>query len=74
VPGDIRDLAIEATHYFKDEEVDKLLVALSAIGVAASAGTLFNGGIAAVVKSGISLLKVAHKSKYIPSWMSRLIL
>jgi hypothetical protein len=29
--GDIRDLALEGTHYFKDEEVDRVLVSLSTI-------------------------------------------
>jgi hypothetical protein len=69
--GDIRDLALEGTHYFKDEEVDRVLVSLSTIGLVASASTLFTLGSSAVAKSGISLLKLAHKSKRIPSWLSK---
>jgi len=71
VIGDIRDLALEGTHYFKDEEVDKVLVSLSTIGLVASASTLFTLGSSAVVKSGVSVLKLAHKSKHIPSWLGK---
>lgn len=69
VLGDIRDLAIEATHYVRDEEVDSLLVALSGIGLVATAGTLFSRGSTAVVKTGVSVLKLAQKSKRIPFWL-----
>jgi len=71
VIGDIRDLALEGTHYFKDEEVDTVLVSLSTIGLVASASTLFTLGSSAVVKSGVSVLKLAHKSKRIPSWLNK---
>ena len=67
--GDLRDLGIEAAHYFKDEKVDSLLVTLSSIGVVATASTLFSGGSSTVVKSGVSVLKLAQKSKGIPSWL-----
>ena len=69
--GDIRDLALEGTHYFKHEEVDPVLVSLSTIGLVASASTLFTLGSSAVAKSGISVLKLAHKSKRIPMWLSK---
>ena len=71
VLGDIRDLSIEATHFLKDEEVDKLLVSLSMIGLVASASTLFTLGSSSVAKSGVSLLKLAQKSKAIPPWLSK---
>ena len=70
VIGDIRDLALEGTHYFKHEEVDPVLVSLSTIGLVASASTLFTLGSSAVVKSGVSVLKLAHKSKRIPAWLN----
>jgi len=73
VLGDIRDLVIEATHYVKDEEVDSLLVALSGIGLVATAGTLYSGGGAAVIKTGVSVLKLAKKSKRMPSWLGSFI-
>ena len=69
--GDIRDLALEGTHYFKHEEVDPVLVSLSTIGLVASASTLFTLGSSAVAKSSISVLKLAHKSKRIPMWLSK---
>jgi len=69
--GDIRDLALEGTHYFKHEEVDPVLVSLSTIGLVASASTLFTLGSSAVAKSGVSVLKLAHKSKRIPPWLGK---
>jgi hypothetical protein len=67
--GDLRDLALEGTHYYKDEEVDTVLVSLSTIGLVASVSTLFTLGSSAVAKSGVSVLKLAHKSKRIPTWL-----
>ena len=72
--GDIRDLALEATHYFNHEKVDTLLVSLSSIGIVASAGTLFTLGSSSVAKSTVSVLKLAHKSKHIPSWLSKYLI
>jgi len=67
--GDLRDLALEGTHYYNDEEVDTVLVSLSTIGLVASASTLFTLGSSAVAKSGVSILKLAHRSKRMPAWM-----
>ena len=72
--GDIRDLILEGTHYYNDEKVDKVLVALSGIGIVASASTLFTLGSSAVAKSGVSLLKLAQKSKAIPLWLNAYLL
>jgi len=69
--GDLRDLFIEGSHYFKDEKVDRVLVSLSTIGLAASATTLFTLGGSSVAKGGISVLKLAQKSKSIPGWLQR---
>jgi len=68
--GDIRDLALEGTHYFKNEEVDVVLISLSTIGLVASVTTFFTLGSTAFTKSGVSMLKLAHKSKRIPLWLS----
>ncbi len=68
--GDIRDLALEGTHYFNDEEVDAVIISLSTIGLVASASTLFTLGSSAVAKSAVSVLKLAHKSKRIPAWLN----
>ncbi len=69
--GDLRDLAIEGTHYFKDEEVDTVLVSLSSLGLVATAGTLFTAGAGSTVKGGTSVLKLAQKSKMIPLWLGK---
>jgi len=72
--GDLRDLALEGTHYYKHEEVDQVLVALSTVGLVASASTFFTLGSSAVAKSGVSVLKLAHKSKRIPAWLSKYLI
>ena len=69
VLGDLRDLALEGSHYFKDEEMDTVLIALSSIGLIASLSTLFTLGSSAVAKSGISVLKLAHKGQALPHWL-----
>ena len=69
--GDLRDLAIEGSHYLKDEKVDKVLVSLSGIGLAASVTTLFTMGGSSVAKGSISVLKLAQKSKSIPLWLQQ---
>ena len=74
VIGDLRDLVLEGTHYLKHEEVDPVLVSLSTIGLVASASTFLTLGSSAVAKSGISLLKLAHKSKHIPPWLSKYLI
>jgi hypothetical protein len=74
VVGDIRDLFVETKHYLNNEKVDTLLFALSGIGLVATVGTVFSAGSAAVAKAGISVLKLAQKSKRIPSWLSKFII
>jgi len=68
--GDIRDLILQGTHYYHNEEVDQVLVALSTVGLVASVSTLVTLGGSAVAKSGVSMLKLAQKSKAIPAWLS----
>lgn len=68
--GDLRDLVIEGKHYYDDKKVDKVLVSLSTIGLVASASTLFTFGGGSAAKSGVSALKMGHKSKLIPTWLS----
>ena len=69
--GDLRDLFIEGKHYFKDEKVDTVLVSLSTLGLAASASTLFTFGTGSIAKGSTSVLKLAHKSNKIPTWMEK---
>ncbi len=72
--GDLRDLSIEGYHYLKGEEVDKVLVALSTIGVVATGMTMMSGGSSAGVKGGVSALKLVQKSGKMPPWMQKYIL
>lgn len=68
--GDLRDLAIEGEHYYHDEKVDSVLVSLSTIGLVATVSTFFTFGGSSVAKSGVSALKMGHKSNLIPAWLS----
>ncbi|HHD83749.1 MAG TPA: hypothetical protein ENK93_02625 [Campylobacteraceae bacterium] len=72
--GDIRDLSIEGYHYLKGEEVDKVLVALSTIGVAVTGLTVISGGSSAGVKGGVSALKLVRKSGKMPLWMQKYLI
>ncbi len=72
--GDLRDLTIEGYHHLKGEEVDKVLVALSSIGVVASGATLASAGAASPVKGSISFLKYAKKSASLPTWLGKYLI
>lgn len=83
VIGDIRDLGVQGWNYVQGEEVDEVLVALSAIGVAATgaqiasvASTAASAGTTAPAvagstsaKTAIVTLKVAQKLDKLPKWM-----
>ena len=69
--GDIRDLSIEGMHYANDEEVDRLMVSLSSLGLLATATTLYSAGATAPIKGSISLLKSAKRANKIPSWLQK---
>ncbi len=72
--GDLRDLSIEGYHYLTGREVDKVLVGLSSIGVAASAATVLSAGSSTSVKGGVSVLKFLRKSRKMPLWMEKFII
>ncbi len=72
--GDLRDLAIEGYHHFTDKEVDKVLVALSTIGVVATTATVLSAGSSAPVKGGVSTLKFIKKSGKMPKWLELFII
>ncbi len=72
--GDLRDLTIEGYHHLKGEEVDKVLVALSSIGVVASGATLASAGASSPIKGSISFLKYAKKSAALPTWLSKYLI
>ncbi len=72
--GDIRDLTIESYHYLNDKEVDKVLVALSSIGVIASGMSIISGGSLVSLKPAISFVKFAQKSGKLPKWFGKHII
>jgi hypothetical protein len=74
IVGDIRDLLIEGNHYLHNKEVDEVLVALSSIGLIASASTIFTLGASTVPKAGVSLLKLSRRTKQMPTWLGKFII
>jgi len=74
VIGDVRDLTIAGTNYAKGKEVDKTVVALSSLGILASASTLYTLGATAPVKSSISVLKFGKRAGKIPNWLNKQII
>lgn len=83
VIGDLRDLAVQASRYLRDEETDPVIVALSALGVAATgaqllsgAGTVASAGAASpalagstAAKQGIVTLKALRRADSLPPWL-----
>jgi hypothetical protein len=72
--GDLRDLTIEGYHHLNHQEVDKTLVALSSIGLIASASTMMSAGATSPFKGSISFLKIAKKSGNLPTWLNKSII
>jgi len=62
VVGDIRDLGEQGLAYARGEEVDQVIVALSGLGVALSAGTIASLGAAAPAKFGVASLKLLMRA------------
>ncbi|TCT05552.1 hypothetical protein [Aquabacter spiritensis] len=60
--GDLRDAAREGWHYAQGEEVDTLLLGLSAAGLALTAGTYATLGGGAPARMGLSLVKAAKRT------------
>jgi len=71
VIGDLRDLAIEGKHYFSNEKVDSVILALSTVGLIASASTIYSFGATTPVKGTLSLLKYAKRTNKLPAWLSQ---
>ena len=68
--GDIRDLSIEGSRYYHDKEVDKVVVALSSLGLVATISTVYTLGATAPIKTSISVLKYAKRADKLPKWLS----
>ncbi len=75
VIGDIRDLTIQGNNYFNgDKKVDKVVVALSTLGLVATVSTIYTMGATSSAKSAISILKYAKKVNKIPIWLEKAII
>ena len=73
VIGDIRDLAIQGNNYINDKEVDNVVLALSTLGLVATASTIYSLGATAPAKDAISVLKYAKRTKNIPPWLGKVL-
>ena len=74
VIGDIRDLSIEGVHYYDDKKVDKVVVALSSLGLIATISTIYTLGATAPIKTSISVLKYAKRADKLPTWLSNTLI
>jgi hypothetical protein len=70
VIGDIRDLSIEGANYYNDKKVDKVVVALSSLGLIATLSTVYTLGATTPIKTSISVLKYAKRANKLPKWLS----
>jgi len=74
VVGDVRDLHTEYTHYQKKEPVDELVATLSGVGIGLTALAIGTAGSAAPAKAGVSLVKMAKKTrKLTPAFQKQLL-
>lgn len=60
--GDLRDAGREAIHWARGEEVDPLILGLSAAGIAATGATYATFGASLPVRAGLSALKGARRA------------
>jgi hypothetical protein len=60
--GDLRDAGREAIHWAKGENVDELILGLSAVGIAATTATYATFGASLPVRAGLSALKGARRA------------
>lgn len=68
--GDIRDAVREGSRYAQGKEVDPLILGLSAVGIAITAGTYASLGAGTPARVGLSLVKAARKTGRISSRMA----
>jgi len=71
VVGDIRDLTIEGMNYANDKKVDEFIVALSSLGLLATASTVYTLGATTPIKGSISVLKYGKRANKIPYWLQK---
>lgn len=73
--GDIRDAVREVSRWAAGEKVDNLVLGLSAVGLAITAGTYASLGTGAPARIGLSVVKAARKTGRLGTrlgeWMTR---
>jgi hypothetical protein len=62
VVGDVRDAVREGKRLVDGEQADNVILGLACVGIAVTAGTYVSLGIAAPVRVGLSIVKVARKT------------
>jgi len=68
--GDIRDMIREGSHLATGKEADHLILGLSAVGIAVTAGTYASLGTGVPARTGLSLVKAARKTGRISARMA----
>jgi hypothetical protein len=68
--GDIRDAVREGSRLAQGQEADRLILGLSAVGIAITAGTYASLGAGAPARMGLSLVKAARKTGRISARMA----
>jgi hypothetical protein len=73
--GDIRDAAREGSRYVRGENYDQLILGLSVVGIAITAGTYATVGAATPARLGLTAVKAARKagrlSSRLADWIGR---
>jgi hypothetical protein len=73
--GDIRDALREGTRMARGEPADELILGLSGVGIAITAGTYASAGAGAPARVGLSLVKAARvtgrMSVHLAEWVGR---
>ncbi|MFP4450693.1 MAG: hypothetical protein ACLFP0_07175 [Rhodosalinus sp.] len=69
--GDIKGLADEGGNYIRGEDVDEVILILSAVGLSATGLVAVTGGGSVTVKAGAGLAKLARGMGAMPAWMAR---
>jgi hypothetical protein len=68
--GDVRDAIREGSRYAQGQEADPLILGLSAVGIAVTAGTYASLGTGTPARVGLSLVKAARKTGRISARMA----
>jgi hypothetical protein len=68
--GDIRDMVREGTRYVSGQPADELVLGLSAVGLAITAGTYASVGAAGPARIGLSAVKAARRTGRLSARMS----